>query len=233
MSAHSHEGGGIQAKFITQLFSQVAADGAGGLDLGEDLSGQFQGVNGFPVPILGGGVVELGGSCDGIFRTLCSGEEIAQQVGGQQHGVSDLQCGIALTLSAIELVKGIECQTGINAAAGIEGLRGDLGSNGINILLGAQTVGTGNAGQMTVPVQKTVIHAPGVDAEGVQFAVATLPESQQTLFQLIIKVGGIPVEYAVHLDVVVLEAVQLLHGDALAVELAQDRAAIAGAQVKG
>ena len=85
---------------------------------------------------------------------------------------------------------------------------------------------------MTVSIQQTVVHAPGVDTEGIQLPVAALLEGQQTGFQLIEQVGSIPVEYAVHFHIVVFEAVKLLHGDLLAVELTQDRPAVAGAQVK-
>ena len=86
---------------------------------------------------------------------------------------------------------------------------------------------------MAVLVQQAVVHAPGVDAEGIQLAEVALAELQQTLLQLIEKIRRIPVKDTVHLYVVVFKTVQLTHGDALTVKLTQDRATVAGAQVKG
>ena len=86
---------------------------------------------------------------------------------------------------------------------------------------------------MAVSVQQAVVHAPGVDAEGIQVPEAPLPEGQQPLLELVVQIGRVPVEDAVHLDVVVFKAVQLPHCQSFSVELAQDGPAIAGAQVKG
>ena len=73
---------------------------------------------------------------------------------------------------------------------------------------------------MTVLVQQTVVHAPGVDAKGIQLAIAALLEFQQTLLELVEKIGSVPVEHAIHFNVVVFKAVQLVHRDLLTVKLA-------------
>ena len=85
---------------------------------------------------------------------------------------------------------------------------------------------------MPVFVQQAVIHAPCVDAEAVQRPYVRPAEGEEALLELIINVGKIPVVDAVHLYIVVFKAVQLLHGDALAVKLPEYGAAIAGPYVK-
>ena len=79
---------------------------------------------------------------------------------------------------------------------------------------------------MVVAVEQTVIHAPGVDAAAVQLTDVCLLEGKQPLLELAVKIRQIPVEYAVHLYIVIFKAVQLTHDDPLAVELPQDRASV-------
>ena len=85
---------------------------------------------------------------------------------------------------------------------------------------------------MAVLIQQTVVNTPGIDTEGVQVAVAALLEGHQAFLQLVVEIGSVPVEHTVHFHIVVLKAVQFGHGDFFTVKLAQDRTAIACAQVK-
>jgi hypothetical protein len=101
-----------------------------------------------------------------------------------------------------------------------------------HILIGGITIGTGVAQQVAVLVQQTVVHTPGVDTHAVQIAYIQTFERQQTLFHLIEEIRQIPVEHAVHLDVVVLKTMQLLHDDLIPIKGTQNGTAIAGAQIK-
>ena len=94
------------------------------------------------------------------------------------------QGGIPLPLAAAELIQGVEGEGGVDAAAGIEGIRRNFGGDSVHIGLDPQPVGPGHPGQVAVFVQKAVVHPPGVDAEGVQLPKAPLPEGQQALLQL-------------------------------------------------
>ena len=103
----------------------------------------------------------------------------------------------------------------------------------LHVLVHRVAVGAGIGEQVTVFVEQAVVHAPRVDAEAVQLADICLTERKQTELQLIVEIRKIPIEYAVHLNVVVLKPVQLAHCQLLAVKLAEYRSPVARAQVKG
>ena len=85
---------------------------------------------------------------------------------------------------------------------------------------------------MVVLVEQAVVHAPSVDADAVQLSNVRVFERQKALLQLAIQIRQIPVEHAVHLDVVVLKPVQLAHRDLLAVELAENGTPVACTEIK-
>ena len=194
--------------------------------------GKSQLTDGLPVPIPCGGVIKLRGCGNGVLRTLGTGQEIAQQVRGQQQRVRNLQGRVLLPHPAVELVEGVEGQIGVDAGAAVKHVGRNLLLDRIDIRLHTQTVGTGHAGQVAVLIQQAVIHAPGIDTKGIQIAVAALLELHKSLLELVVQVGGVPVEDTVHFHIVVFKAVQFGHGDFFTIKLAQDRAAIAGTQVK-
>ena len=144
MAAYCHKSGRIQIQLLAQLRTQVTADGAGLIDLGEDVLGDAQGFDGFPIPILGGGIIQLGGGGDGVLRTLGTGEEIAQQVRGQQQRIGSQQRTVLFTDTAVQLVQSVEGEGSVDAGAAVENLGGDLLLDCVDVLLGAQTVGAGN-----------------------------------------------------------------------------------------
>ena len=85
---------------------------------------------------------------------------------------------------------------------------------------------------MAVLVEQAVVHAPSVNADAVQLSNVRVFERQKALLQLAVQIRQIPVEHAVHLDIVVLKPVQLTHRDLLAVELAENGAPVACTEIK-
>ena len=85
---------------------------------------------------------------------------------------------------------------------------------------------------MAVLVEQAVVHAPSVDADAVQLSNVRVFERQKPLLELVVEIRQIPVEYAVHLDIVVFKPVQLTHRDLLAVELAENGAPVACTEIK-
>ncbi len=72
---------------------------------------------------------------------------------------------------------------------------------------------------MAVFIQQAVIHAPSVDAKGIQIPITSLAEGQKALLELIVEVRRVPIEYPVHLYIVVFKPVQLRHGQLFTVIL--------------
>ena len=85
---------------------------------------------------------------------------------------------------------------------------------------------------MPVAVEQAVVHAPGVDAEAVERTDVRLAEREQALLELVEEIGQVPVKHAVHFNVVVFKAVQLTQAELAAIQLAKNRAAVAGAEVE-
>ena len=221
----------IDAQLCGQLRAERSAQRARAVELRENFTRQAQRVDRLPVPVLRGGVIEHGGRCVGVFRLCFSRQEEAQQVGQHQQCLRCVQCGVVLPLAAVKLVDGVEIH-GRNARAGKERRK----INGLpdlrHILVDRIAVRPGIGQQLAVFVEQTVINAPGVDADAVQLADVRVLERQQTLLELVVEIRQIPIEHAVHLDVVVFKPVQLAHGDCLAVELAKNCAAVARAEVE-
>ena len=138
---------------------------------------------------------------------------------------------IVLQLAAVELIDGVEVHRR-NARAGKERREVDRLPHGLHIRVDRVAVRPGIGQQLVVFVEQTIVDAPGIDAEAVKLADICVFERQKALLQLVIEVRQVPVEHAVHLDVVVFKPVQLAHGDLLAVELSQNRAAVARAEVE-
>ena len=221
----------IDAQLFRKLRAERSAQRARAVELREDLTRQAQRVDRLPVPVLRGGVIEHGGRRVGVFRLRLARQEEAQQIRHQQHRLGRVQRGIFLQLAAVELVDGVEVHRR-DARAGKERREIDRLPDGLHILVERVAVRPGIGQQLAVFVQQTVIDAPGVDADAVKLSHICVLERQQTLLQLVVEIRQIPVKDAVHLDVVVFKPVQLAHGDLLAVELAQDRAAVARAEVE-
>ena len=85
---------------------------------------------------------------------------------------------------------------------------------------------------MAVLVEQAVVHAPSVDADAVKLPNVRVFERQKPLLELVVEIRQIPVEYAVHLDIVVFKPVQLTHRDLLAVELAENGTPVACTEIK-
>ena len=229
--ADGGEAGLIDAQLLGQLRAEFAAQRARAVELRENFTRQAQRADRLPVPVLCSGVIEHGGRCVGVFRLCLARQEEAQQIRHQQHRLGRVQRGIFLQLAAVELVDGVEIHRR-DARAGKERREIDSLPDGLHILVERVAVRARIGQQLAVFVQQTVIDTPGVDADAVQIADVRVFERQQTLLQLVVEIWQIPIEHAVHLDVVVFKPVQLAHGDRLAVELAQDRAAVARAEVE-
>ena len=231
MAANGGVGGPVQADLLRQLRTQAAAQAAGLLNFGEDVLGNPQRIHGLPIPIAGGGIEHHGGGGMSVFRAHLAGQEIAQQVRQQQQLIGNLQGHIAFPDPGMELVDGVEGH-GADAGAAVQGGEIHHRVGGGHILVGGTTIRPGISQQMTVLVQQAVVHTPGVDAHAVQITDAQALEGQQALLHLAEQIGQIPIEHAVHFDIVVFKAVQLLHHDLIAVKGTQNGAAIAGAQIK-
>ena len=232
MGADSGKGHLIDPQFLGQIRQEAPPQRAGGLHRGEDPPGQAHGIDGLPIPVAGGGIIEHGGGRDGILGLFLAGEEIAQEVRHQEHGLRLLQGHIALRLAAAELIEGVEVHGG-NAGAGEERLKGDGLPNPLHVGIHRVAVRAGVAQQAAVAVQKAVVHAPGVDAEAVQLPQLGSAEGMEALLHLLVEVEAVPVQHAAQAYIVVFIAVQLFHGDFFAVKPAQNGPAIAGAQVEG
>ena len=221
----------INTEFCGQFRAERSAQRTRAVELREDLSGQAQRVNRLPVPVLRGGVIEHGGRCVGVFRLRFARQEEAQQVGQHQQCLRCVQCGVVLPLAAVKLVDGVEIH-GRDARAGKERREIDRLPDLRHICVNRVAVRTRIGQQLAVFVKQTVINAPGIDADAVEFADICILKRKQTLLQLVVEIRQIPVEHAVHLNVIVFKPVQLAHGDCLAVELAKNCAAVARAEVE-
>ena len=221
----------IDAQLCGQLRAERSAQRTRAVELREDLSGQAQRVDCLPIPVLRGGVIEHGGRCVGVFRLCFTRQEEAQQVGQHQQCLRCVQCGVVLPLAAVELVDGVEVHR-CNARAGKERREIDRLPDLRHILVDRIAVRPGIGQQLAVFVEQTVINAPGVDADAVKRSDIRVFERQQPLLELVVEIRQVPVEHAVHLDVVVFKPVQLAHGDLLTVKLPQNRAAVARAEVE-
>ena len=209
----------IDAQLFRKLRAERSAQRTRAVELREDLSGQAQRVDRLPIPVLRGGVIEHGGRCVGVFRLCFTRQEEAQQVGQHQQCLRCVQCGVVLPLAAVELVDGVEVHR-CNARAGKERREIDRLPDGLHILVNRVAVRTRIGQQLTVFVKQAIVHAPGIDADAVEFADICILKRKQALLQLVVEIRQIPVEHAVHLNVIVFKPVQLAHGEFLAVELA-------------
>ena len=70
----------IQAQFLCQFGTELAAELTCLIHLSEDVSGQLQFVNGLPVPILFGGIVDHASGHVSVLGFFLAGEEITQQI---------------------------------------------------------------------------------------------------------------------------------------------------------
>lgn len=221
----------INAEFCGQLRAKFSTQRARTVKLRKDFPRQAQRVDRLPIPVLRGGVIEHGGRCVGVFRLCLACQEEAQQVGQHQQCLRCVQCGVVLPLAAVKLVDGVEIH-GCDARAGKERREIDRLPDLRHILVDRIAVRPGIGQQLTVLVKQTIINAPGIDADAVEFADICILKRKQTLLQLVVEIRQIPVKDAVHLDVVVFKPVQLAHGEFLTVELAKNCAAIARAEVE-
>ena len=222
----------IYTKLLGKLRAQMAAERTGAVDLGKNMLRKAELTDGLPVPVLRGGIVEHRGRDLGILGLLFAGQEIAKKIRQEQHRLRIFQRHVALAFTAVELIDGVEVLVG-DAGARKERREIDDLPGLLKILVHCAAIGARIAKQMAVAVEQAVVHAPGVDADAVEITDIFLLEGKQAKLELIVEIRQIPIEYAVHLDVVIFEAVQLAHFEPVAVELAEDRAAIAGAKVKG
>ena len=210
----------------------MAAERTGAVDLGENMLRKAKLTDGLPVPVLRGGIVEHRGRDLSVLGLFFAGQEIAKKIRQEQHRLRIFQRHVALALTAVELIDGVEVLVG-DAGARKERREIDDLPGLLKILVHCAAIGARIAKQMAVAVEQAVVHAPGVDADAVEITDIFLLEGKQAKLELIVEIRQIPIEYAVHLNVVIFEAVQLLHGDLAVFQLSEDRAAIAGAKVKG
>ena len=231
MRADGSEARLIDAQLLRQLRAEPTAQRPCAVDGQEDLFGQAQRLDGLPVPVLRGGVIEHGGGGLGVFGLFLARQEKAQQVRHEQQRLRVRERRIILQLAAVELIDGVEVHRR-NAGAGKECREVDRLPHGLHIRVDRVAVRPGIGQQLVVFVEQTIVDAPGIDAEAVKLADICVFERQKALLQLVIEVRQVPVEHAVHLDVVVFKPVQLAHGDLLTVKLPQNRAAVARAEVE-
>ena len=187
---------------------------------------------GLPVPIPAAAVVEHAGGGDGIFRGLFPTEEIAQQVRHKQQGLGGRKGPVPLPLAAVELIGGVVVH-GVDARTLEQGPLGDDAVHRLHILVRGVPIAPGQAQQVAVFVQQPIIHPPGVDAQAVEGPLIQSGKLGQRPFHVGKDRRRVPIEDAVEIHAGGLKAVQLLHLQPFPVEAAQDRPAVAGAQVKG
>ena len=219
MGAHRGKGRLVQAQFLCQLRTKIATKASRLIDGREYFLGKTQAFNGFPVPVAGSGIIEHSGSCDRILTLCLPRQEVSQKVGHQEQLICILEGHIILPLSAVELIYRIEIHIG-NAGAGKEGLKIHRLPGLPEVLVYAVAVSTGIAQQVTVFIQKAVVHAPGVNTKAIKRSHICLLKSKKTLLQLIEKVGQVPVVDPVHFHEVIFKAVQFPHGQFSVFQLA-------------
>ena len=221
----------VDAQLLRQLRTERSTKASRAVERRKDLFRKFQRLDRLPVPVLRGGVIEHGGRCLGVFRLLFARQEVAQKIGHEQKRLRRLQRRVALLLSAVELIDGVEIH-GRDARAGKERRKINGLPDGLHIRIDRVSIRTGIGEQVTVFVEQTVVHAPSVDADAVKLPNVRVFERQKALLQLVVEIRQIPVEHAVHLNIVVFKPVQLAHRDLLAVELTKDCAAVACTEIK-
>ena len=220
-----------EAQLLRQLRTERSAKASRAVERRKDLFRKPQRLDRLPVPVLRGGVIEHGGRCLGVFRLLFSRQEVAQKIGHEQQCFRVCKRRVVLQLAAVELIDGVEVHRR-NAGTGKERRKINGLPDGLHIRIDRVSIRTGIGEQVAVLVEQAVVHAPSVDADAVQLSNVRVFERQKALLQLAIQIRQIPVEHAVHLDVVVLKPVQLAHRDLLAVELAENGTPVACTEIK-
>ena len=167
----------------------------------------------------------------GEKKARVKAQEVAQKIGHEQKRLRCRQRRVVLLLSAVELIDGVEVH-GRDARAGKERREIDRLPDGLHIRVDRVSIRTGIGEQVAVLVEQAVVHAPSVDADAVKLPNVRVFERQKAMLQLAIQIRQIPVEHAVHLDIVVFKPVQLAHRDLLAVELAENGAPVACTEIK-
>ena len=221
----------VDAKLLRQLRTKIPAQCPGAVKLCENFPRQAQRVDRLPVPVLRGGVIEHGGRRHGVFRLLFARQEVAQKIGHEQKRLRRLQCRVVLQLAAVELIDGVEIH-GRDARAGKERRKINGLPDGLHIRIDRVSIRTGIGEQVAVLVEQAVVHAPSVDADAVKLPNVRVFERQKALLQLVVEIRQIPVEHAVHLNIVVFKPVQLAHRDLLAIELAENGTPVACTEIK-
>ena len=221
----------IDAQLSGQLRAERSAKASRAVERRKDLFRKPQRLDRLPVPVLCGGVIEHGGRRLGVFRLLFSRQEVAQQIRHEQKRLRRLQRRVALLLSAVELIDGVEVHRR-NASTGKERRKINGLPDGLHIRIDRVSIRTGIGEQVAVLVEQAVVHAPSVDADAVQLSNVRVFERQKALLQLAIQIRQIPVEHTVHFDIVVFKPVQLAHRDLLAIELAENGTPVACTEIK-
>ena len=219
----------IEAQLLRQLRTERSAKASRAVERRKDLFRKPQRLD--RLPVLRGGVIEHGGRRLGVFRLLFSRQEVAQQIRHEQKRLRRLQRRVALLLSAVELIDGVEVHRR-NAGTGKERRKINGLPDGLHIRIDRVSIRTGIGEQVAVLVEQAVVHAPSVDADAVQFPDVRVFERQKALLQLAIQIRQIPVEHTVHFDIVVFKPVQLAHRDLLAIELAENGTPVACTEIK-
>ena len=221
----------IEAQLLRQLRTERSAKASRAVERRKDLFRKPQRLDRLPVPVLRGGVIEHGGRCLGVFRLLFARQEVAQKIGHEQKRLRVCKRRVVLQLAAVELIDGVEIH-GRDARAGKERRKINGLPDGLHIRIDRVSIRTGIGEQVAVLVEQAVVHAPSVDADAVKLPNVRVFERQKPLLQLAIQIRQIPVEHAVHLDIVVLKPVQLAHRDLLAIELAENGTPVACTEIK-
>ena len=87
--------------------------------------------------------------------------------------------------------------------------------------------------QQAVAAQQCEIDAPGIDADAVEDEFALAGGDGDAVLNLVPQPQDVPVERALHADRRIGKAVELLHGQSVAGEAAQQRAPTLGAEIDG
>lgn len=198
------------------------------MDGSEDAFGEFEVADEVAVPVAAGGVEEAGGAALAVLGDGLAGEEEGEEFGHHEHACGAVEEVGAFHLLGDELEDGVEGEL-LHAGSRVEAVLGDAAIDlGHGFLVAGVAIGEGEVEEVAFGVDESVVDAPGVDADAVEFAGSgdaglDLPEE----FVDVPAFGAADVRHGV------LEAVGLLEGEAAGVDGADHGAAARGADVDG
>ena len=221
---------GGNAQLLTDGGRELSDDGAGLYDAGQQALGDAETSEHLAVPVAGEDVEHLGGGGDGVFGLHLAGQQIVEQVGGEEQLVGALKQLGAVFRDRDELEEGVDLHE-LDAGALVDLVTGNGFEGLLHHAVGAVVAVVDRVFEHTaVLVEQSEIDAPGVDADAVEAAV--VPGLDDALLDLVEQAQSVPIEGAAHEHGVVCEAMDLFEIDPVSVIGRDHGASAGGAEIK-